>query len=53
MCFVHAEELARRVRGDQKAQQQMSTILQASEEDARQRIEEGYREASEAVSKAL
>jgi len=50
---VRAEELERRTRVDRETQRQISRMLQAGEEDAQQRIEEGYREASQAVSKAL
>ena len=50
---VNAEELGQRTRVDREAQHQMSSILQAGEEDAQRRIEDGYREASQAVSTAL
>ncbi len=50
---VCAEELERRNRKEEELRQQVAAAVQAVEEEAHKRVEEGYREASQAVQKAL
>lgn len=39
--------------GEEELRQQMSEAIKAAEQAAHQRVEDGYREASQAVSRAL
>lgn len=53
-CLFHlADELERRNMGEEELRQQMTEAVKAAEQEAHRRVEEGYREASQAVSKAL
>ncbi len=48
-----ADELERRNAVESQAQQDMQAAIQAAQDDAHNRIEEGYKEASQAVARAL
>lgn len=53
VLWLCADELERRNMGEEELRHKMSEAIKTAEQTANQRVEEGYREASQAVSRAL